>query len=429
MQKCLETGYHPKAWCKAIAVALGKPNKPNYSNPRAYQLIMLLECLGKVLKKVIAWRLTFLVGKYNLVPDNQFGGRSNSSTADAILIFTNDVHCAWNHSKVTSVLTFDIKGYFDFVNHKRLLSELWRKGIPLEYVKWMASFLSTQEAAVCLDGIWGEMAIVENGILQGSPILPVLAAIYTAELLEIFTSTTPTYTIPVPDKPTSTDMLMYVDDRKLYVSSLTLDTNIHLLHIAYICADKWLVAAGLSSNFSKWELMHYSHQRNDNSPFMTFHNSNSKTRVVKPESTVQWLGVHFNQKLHFAQHVKLAAAQGENTASRLTMLANTVHGLSQKHLRHLYIACVVPKILYGCLLWSNGLANQLKPLEKVQRQALYLICAAFKTTQTEALKIEASIPNPYTDPTTHKMMCNPVQQTGWEKPNPPTTPRYMALQI
>jgi len=54
MQKCLETGYHPKAWCKAIAVALGKPNKPNYSNPRAYQLIMLLECLGKVLKKVIA---------------------------------------------------------------------------------------------------------------------------------------------------------------------------------------------------------------------------------------------------------------------------------------------------------------------------------------------------------------------------------------
>jgi len=76
-----------------------------------------------------------LVGKHNLVPDNQFGGRSNNSTADAILTFTNDVHCAWNHGKVTSALTFDIKGYFDFVNHKRLLSELRRKGIPLEYVK------------------------------------------------------------------------------------------------------------------------------------------------------------------------------------------------------------------------------------------------------------------------------------------------------
>ena len=114
MQKCLETGYHLKAWHKAIAVALRKPNKPD-SNPRAY---------WQVLKKVIARHLTFLVGKYDLVPDNQFGGRSNSSTADAILTFTNNVHCAWNHGKVTLALTFDIKGYFDFVNHKRLLSEL-----------------------------------------------------------------------------------------------------------------------------------------------------------------------------------------------------------------------------------------------------------------------------------------------------------------
>jgi len=36
-------------------------------------------------------------GKYDLVPSNQFGGRSNSSTSDA-----NDVHAAWNHDRVTS---------------------------------------------------------------------------------------------------------------------------------------------------------------------------------------------------------------------------------------------------------------------------------------------------------------------------------------
>jgi hypothetical protein len=54
---------------------------------------------------------------------------------------------------VTSALTFDIKGYFDFVNHNRLLSELKRKGLPLEYIKWTASFLSDREAAVCIDGI------------------------------------------------------------------------------------------------------------------------------------------------------------------------------------------------------------------------------------------------------------------------------------
>ena len=53
MQKCLEAGDHPKSWRKAIA-ALKKPGKPDYSNPTVYHLIALLECLGKILKKIMA---------------------------------------------------------------------------------------------------------------------------------------------------------------------------------------------------------------------------------------------------------------------------------------------------------------------------------------------------------------------------------------
>ena len=147
MRKCHEAGYHPKAW-RAIVVALRKPGKPDYSNPRAYHLITLLECLGKILQKIVARQLTFLAGKQNLVPVNQFGGRSNSSTTDALLTFTNNLQCAWNHRMVTSALTFDIKGYFNFVNHNRLLSELHCKRIPLMYVQWVLSFLSDREAAV-----------------------------------------------------------------------------------------------------------------------------------------------------------------------------------------------------------------------------------------------------------------------------------------
>jgi hypothetical protein len=229
-QKCIQTGYHPKAWRKAVAVTLRKPNKPDYSNPRAYRLITLLESLGKILEKIIARRLTFLAGSHNLVPDNQFGGRSNSSTADAILSFTNDVHCAWNHKKVTSALTFNIKGYFDFVNHNRLLCVLRKKKIPLEYVKWVASFLTDREAAMCLDRKRGGMAPVENGIPQGSPISPILATFYTAELLKMFMPVTTATTTPVPDKPTEVHMFMYVDDGMIFVSSESLDVNVALLH-------------------------------------------------------------------------------------------------------------------------------------------------------------------------------------------------------
>ena len=174
------------------------------------------------------------------------------------MTFINDVQAAWNHGKVTTALTFDIKGYFDFVNHQRLLRELRRKKIPLEYVKWTASFLSDREAAICLDGIRGEMKPVQNGIPQGSPISPILAAFYTAELLENFKplpNPTSSYT---PSLPTQINVLMYIDDGKIYMSSNSLETNVILVKLAYLEVEKWLTSAGLAADVAKREIMHYS---------------------------------------------------------------------------------------------------------------------------------------------------------------------------
>jgi len=62
IHQCLANGYHPLQWQRAIAIALKKPNKPDYTQPRAYHLITLLECIGKLFKKVVACRLTHLTG-------------------------------------------------------------------------------------------------------------------------------------------------------------------------------------------------------------------------------------------------------------------------------------------------------------------------------------------------------------------------------
>ena len=62
IHRCLANGYHPLQWRRAIAIALKKPNKPNYTQPRAYCVITLLECMGKLLEKVVAHRLTYLTG-------------------------------------------------------------------------------------------------------------------------------------------------------------------------------------------------------------------------------------------------------------------------------------------------------------------------------------------------------------------------------
>jgi hypothetical protein len=51
---CLDSGTHP--WKHAKVVVINKPDKPNYSLPKAYHPISLLEYMGKLLEKVVAKR-------------------------------------------------------------------------------------------------------------------------------------------------------------------------------------------------------------------------------------------------------------------------------------------------------------------------------------------------------------------------------------
>jgi len=63
---CLRIGYHPRCWRVATSVAVRKPNKPDYTNLRAYRLIALLPCWSKVLEKVVTQQLGFLAAHHHL---------------------------------------------------------------------------------------------------------------------------------------------------------------------------------------------------------------------------------------------------------------------------------------------------------------------------------------------------------------------------
>jgi len=196
------------------------------------------------------------------------------------------------------------------------------------------------------------------------------------------------------------------------------------------------LSTGLAPDLSKHELMHYTHPRKyDCNPPISLDDFDGTTRTIVPDKYVRWLGVHFDRKLLFNHHIKILATRGEITVNSLTMLANTVSGLSHIYLRRLYLSCVIPKILYACPSWWNGTKRMANPLEKVQRKALILICAAFRTTPTHALEIEASVP-----PIKHQVdlitkrypirlnklpNTNPIIQrlpNNWIQNNPPLAP-------
>jgi hypothetical protein len=130
ISKSIKTGHHPNMYHRSISPALQKPGKADYSNPHARRLVHLLSTMGKWIEKVVATRLLYYAAKHKLIPPNQFGTMPGKSTTDTALCLTHDIQAANNHNLFTILVTFNITGYFDNINHNRLLTILHNKGIP-----------------------------------------------------------------------------------------------------------------------------------------------------------------------------------------------------------------------------------------------------------------------------------------------------------
>ncbi|KAL6298874.1 hypothetical protein BKA93DRAFT_743370, partial [Sparassis latifolia] len=140
---------------------------------------------------------------------------------------------------------------------------------------------------------------------------------------------------------------MYVDDGKFVQSSRSLAYNVTKLSSAYSILILWLTAVGLAADLVKRELAHYHHHRNIHNPSIWLPGADPNTDVeIKPSTNVRWLGVYLDRKLTFHQHVSNMAGKAMKAINAISMLANTVRGLSQIHMRTLYIGCVLPIITY-----------------------------------------------------------------------------------
>ena len=255
VQSSISLGFHHDSWKQSLVAVIPKNNKMDMSLPKSHRPIQLIECLGKLVEKIMARRITFDLGKFNLMPFNQFGGRSNSSCLDASLSLCHNVQEARLRGLVSSFLAVDIKGFFDHVDHKRLLEVLEHKGFPPEYIVWVRSFTSDRFVRVQVDDHVGRPHPQFVGLPQGSPISPVLACLFTACLLEILNSD-PIFCEPdplsLPVGPRG-----YVDDFGFHAIACDLETSTHILKLTLDKAVDILDCLGLTIDPDKCDLIHF----------------------------------------------------------------------------------------------------------------------------------------------------------------------------
>ena len=90
-------------------------------------------------------RLIAFLEKHNIQNENQFGFRTNCSTAQAILLIVDKIQRAIEDKKVSCGLFLDLSKPFDTVDHKILLKKLEYYGARGMADDWCRSYLSNRK--------------------------------------------------------------------------------------------------------------------------------------------------------------------------------------------------------------------------------------------------------------------------------------------
>ena len=170
--------YYLQCWKKSIETILKKLNKVSYSQSKAYRIIILLNSLRKISKKIIATRLLHFVEHLNLLHNEQIKNKKNRFAVDVFLCLLHDIQTAKNSKNVFSCLFFDVKDAFNHVSTKRLIAILHKLKMSNQLIRWVKSFMIDRKIELTFDKKKQVARAIRTEIAQKLFILLILFLIY-----------------------------------------------------------------------------------------------------------------------------------------------------------------------------------------------------------------------------------------------------------
>lgn len=390
----LRLGYCPQHFRKSTTVVLRKPGKDNYTVPKAYRPIALLNTVGKIMDAIIARRLSYLAETHGLLPDSHMGGRRCRSTEHTLHQIVDKIYEAWGSGKgmVASLLLLDVSGAFDNVSHRRLLHNLRKRRIDEATVRWTASFLECRETEIHVDGFRSETYRLDTGIPQGSPLSPILYLFYNADLLDSCNETGDT---------TATG---FIDDVAILAVEHSTEETCQKLQEALRKAETWASTHAFVFAPEKFQLTHFTRARSRIDRDTTLH---SQWGEIKPKTTCKYLGLIMDSALKWKQHIDETERKVTNTITALSSLGSSTWGVMTREMRTIYRGVAIPQMMYACSLWSNSgwgemgyTKRTLNRLQRLQARAARAMCGAYRATSFPTLDVE--------------MHLLPVEQQIWK---------------
>ena len=113
-----------------------KLNKRDCILVKLYQVISLLNCLGKVVEKLIMERLSQFCKSKAKLHKEQMRERKHQSAIDVAVLMIYKVYKTGEDKQIMEILLINVKRVFDYVSQSRLIQKIGDLSIDDDLIGW-----------------------------------------------------------------------------------------------------------------------------------------------------------------------------------------------------------------------------------------------------------------------------------------------------
>jgi len=181
---------------------------------------------------------------------------------------------------------------------------------------------------------------------------------------------------------------MFADDLSISLESNDADSAGKILQIAVDSLQKWSNTTGYKFSPNKTFMVDFSHKwKKTAEPFIKI-----KGIPIKCKTEAKFLGLTFDNKLNWSEHIKNLKSSCFRTMNILKYLNNKNFGLNRNYLLKIYRTLIRSKIDYGCQIYNTASTSILKNLEVTHNACLRICSSAFPTSPVLSIYCDLSEP-------------------------------------
>jgi hypothetical protein len=299
---------------------------------------------------------------------------------DAAGVLMSVVQEAWVGGKVAAALMMDVQAAFPSVARECLLRKMRDMKLDECLVRWVDSFMRDRRVRMVVDGQEGDEMQVTTGLPQGSPVSPILFAVYIAGVHGAVENAVP-----------GVRGLSFVDD----VTWLAVADNVgELVGKLEECARQsigWAEANAVRFETSKTEAILFTRNRRYWGQRPTTGIRVDGTQIKFVNQATRWLGIWLDPALTMTENRRKCIARARRAEGALRGLVGK-YGIPPSAARNLQTAIIQSTMLYAAeLTWTGKEGPMMREYQLAINRMARNVLGCFPSTPIGALAQESNL--------------------------------------